>query len=138
MDHADALITLRLVEVRVTHVVFDSVCGEASIGSQLAVMLVHLANSPSEVLHVAFFLVLGGDPEEERRVEMEGHQGVHKSESVLVVERLHFPVHVTERVFEEASDVLKCSPFLGFVTRLRHFIAEFAEITVSCLSKGTI
>lgn len=138
VDHADALIALRLVEVRVTHVVFDSVRGEASIGSQLAVALVHLTDSPSKVFHHALFLVLGKDPAKEGGVEMEGDQGVHKSESVLVVERLHFPVDVAEGVFEEASDVLECSPFLCFVTRLRHFVHKFAKIAVSCLSKGTL
>ena len=83
VDHADALIALRLVEVRVTHVVFDSVRGEASIRRQLPVAFIHLTNAPSEVLNHALFLVLGNDPAQERGVKVEGNKGVHKSESVL-------------------------------------------------------
>lgn len=92
VDHADALVALRLVEVRVTHVVFDSVCGEATVICQLPVVSVHLTASPPPVLNHTLFLVLANNVGEERRVEVEGDERIHKSESVLLVEGLHFPV----------------------------------------------
>lgn len=56
-----------------------------------------------------------------------------ESDSVLSDQRVYFPVNVAKGVFEETSDVLESSPFLGHITRLSSVLNELTEITFSCL-----
>lgn len=61
-----------------------------------------------------------------------------ESDSVLSDQRVYFPVNVAKGVFEETSDVLESSPFLGHITRFSSVLNELAEITFSCLGKSSI
>ena len=67
---------------------------------------------------------------------MENEADPHKTDTVLLVEDFSFPVSVSHRVFEEPSDVLKCSPLLGLITGLLVVLNELAEITVGFTGEG--
>lgn len=58
-----------------------------------------------------------------------------EADAVLLVERLNFPIKITEWVLEETSNIFECSPLLCHITRLSCGIHELSEITVSLLGK---
>lgn len=69
---------------------------------------------------------------------MEDQQNPEETNAVLLMKRLNFPVEISKRIFEESSDVLECSPFLGHITGLSSCDNKLIEITVSLLSKSSI
>lgn len=137
VDHVQSLVTTHLMEVRVTNIVLDTVSRESTIASHLTVGLVDLTNSPAPVTDHVLLLVLDHDVEEEATPKMEDSEAPKETDTVLSVERLHFPVDVAEGVFEEAGEVLEGSPALGIVPRLLGLVHKLAEVTICVLCKGS-
>ena len=69
---------------------------------------------------------------------MEYEEDPGESDTVLGMEWLNFPVHVSKRVFSETSNVLECSPSLSVVSRFLGGVDEFAEVTISLLGQGSV
>mgnify|MGYP005764473785 CR=1 FL=1 len=65
------------------------------------------------------------------------HENPDDSDSVVVAVGLGLPVHVSEGVLEESSDVLESSPSLGFISRFLLSVNELGEVTVGFLSKSS-
>jgi hypothetical protein len=65
VDHAQALVSALLVQVRVLEVVLLSIIGEATILVSWAVLVVGLSNTVAPVLAHAFLLVLNEGPQDE-------------------------------------------------------------------------
>jgi hypothetical protein len=62
----------------------------------------------------------------------------HKSDSILFVEGVKFPVSVANWIFYEASNVLEGSPFLGFISWLLCVKNKLGEITIGFFSESSI
>jgi hypothetical protein len=82
--------------------------------------------------------VFDHDPQQERLVQVEDQQQPDETDAVLLHQGLHFPVNITEWIFEEASNVLERSPLLGHITRLSCSSDELSEITVCLFCKCSI
>ena len=137
VDHAEALATANLMEVGVSHIVLDTIHWHPSVTVQGAVGLVDLADAPAPVVTHLLLLVLHHDPEEEAAPQVEDDQGPDETHAVLIMERLSLPVGVAEWVFEEAGDILECSPSLRVVTGLLGLVYELSKVTISVLSEGS-
>ena len=137
VDHAEALVTPDLMEVRVAHVVLLAVNWEAAVLVGQTVLVVGLADTVAEVLNHLLLLVLDHDVQQETLVEMEDQTHPHEADTVLSVEGAHLPVGVGYGVLEEARDILERSPLLGVVTGLLSVVHELAEVAVGFLSKGS-
>ena len=137
VDHGETLVASDLMEVRVSHVVLDTVDGETTVTVHSSVHGVLLTISPSPVVDHLLLLVLDENPEDEAAVAVEHGHAPEESDAASLVERLSLPVHVAERVLEEAGNVLERSPSLGGVTRLLGRVNELAEIAISLLGKGS-
>ena len=133
VDHVDALVTAHLMEVRVSHVVLDTIGRESSVAHKVSVSLVGLTDSVAPVLNHSLLLILDHHVEEEAAPKVEDHEAPHEADAVLLVEWLNFPVHVAHWVLDEASNVLEGSPSLGIVSWLLGVVHELAEIAISVL-----
>ena len=100
-------------------------------------LAVSLSNAVTEVFNYLLFLVLNHNVQKERLIQVEHKTYPHKSDAVLFVEWAKLPVCITNWVFEEASDVLECSPFLGIVTRFFCIQDELSEVTISFFCKSS-
>ena len=136
MNHGDSLVPQTLMEVRVPDVVLFTVSGHTTISDSKRVFAVGLSQMPSPVLDHLLLLVLDHNIEEERLVQMEGKGHPHETDSVGLVERVHLPVGVGERVLEETGDVLERSPLLGLITGFLRVSDKLHEVTVSFLLQG--
>ena len=92
---------------------------------------------PSPFGSHVLFLVFADNVEEERLVQVVAHKNPDNSNSVLSTVRVGFPVHVTNRVLEESSNVLEGSPSLSFISRFLLVVNKFGEITVSFFSESS-
>ena len=131
VDHRQSLVPSHLMEVRVPDIVLDAIDWEAAITVHGSVRSVLLTNSPAPVVNHLLLLVLDKDPEEEAGPAVEDGEAPEEADAALLVERLSLPVHVAERVFEEAGNVLERSPSLGSITRLLSRVHKLAEISIS-------
>jgi len=135
VDHADSLVSLLLMEVRVSHIVLLTICWETSVRVRVVVVLIVITNVPSPLRHHVLFLLLRQQVEHERLIEVENQKNVEESNSVLVGQGSNLPEGVAERVFEEPGNVLECSPSLSSVSWLRSLIDKLADIAIGLLSK---
>lgn len=78
------------------------------------------------------------DIKEERLVKMPDEETPDKSDSVRFMKRIQFPISVSERILEETSNVLECSPLLSHVSRLSSSHHELVEVTICLLGKGSV
>jgi hypothetical protein len=69
---------------------------------------------------------------------VENKEEPEETDSVLSMERIHFPEDITEWVLPESSDVLEGSPLLCHVTRLSCGHNKLSEITICLLSECSI
>jgi hypothetical protein len=65
------------------------------------------------------------------------HQNPDDSHSVVGTVGLGLPVHVSEGVLEESSNVFECSPSLGLISRFLLGINELGEVTVGFFCEGS-
>ena len=137
VDHTESLVSSGLMEVRVSHVVLDTVHWESTVSVTHGVPLVSLTNSVSPVLDHSLLSGLLANVEEEGAEQVESNQEVHDSESVLSVEWFHLPVNVSGWVFVETGDVLVGSPSLSIVSWLVHVINELGEVSVGLFGQST-
>ena len=137
MDHAQSLVPSDLMEVRVANVVLDTVDGESTVSVAHGVPFVGLSNPISPVLNHSLLSVLLTHVEEEGAHEMESHEEVKDSESVLSVEDVCLPVEVTKWIFVEARDVLVGSPSLGIISWLVHLLHELCVVAISLFGQST-
>ena len=137
VDHRQSLVSSHLMEVGISHVVLDTVHWETTITVHGSVHGVLLTNSPSPVVDHLLLLVLDENPEEETGPAVEDSHAPEESDTASLVEWLGLPVHVAERVLEEAGNVLERSPSLSSVTRLLGSVDKFAEIAISVLGKSS-
>ena len=137
VDHAETLVTANLMEVGISHIVLDTIHRHPSVTVQGAVSLVDLADSPAPVVAHLLLLVLHHGPKEETAPQVEDYQAPDEAHAVLIMERLSLPVGITERVFEEAGDILERSPFLRVVTGLLGLVYELSKVTISVLSESS-
>jgi len=137
VHHAEALGTQSLMEVRVAHIVLFTVGRESPVSAAERLLGVGLAQMPAPALNHLLLLVLHHDVHDERLVQMECESHPHEPHSVLVVEHVHLPVAVAQRVLHEARDVLERSPFLRLVTRLLGAADELLEVAVGLFGKGS-
>ena len=137
VDHADSLIPSDLMEVGVSHVILLSVGWEPSVRVRRIVVLIHFSDVPLPLGDHALLLLLCEQVEHEGLVQVPDQEDVDNSNSVLVCQGCNFPEGVTEWVFEESSDVLECSPFLGHISWLLGLSNEFGIITVGLLSQSS-
>ena len=92
VNHIKALVTSNLMEVRVTHVILDTVDWESAITSHCSVSLVLFTDSPPPVLDHLLLLVLDHNVKEETAPKMEDGEAPKEANAVLSVERLYLPV----------------------------------------------
>ena len=132
-----SLVSALLMEVRVSHSVLFDVVWHGTVLFDLVVLIRCLSLSPSVHLAAAFLLHLGVQIEEEGSDHSPTEQEVHELHASIGVEWLDFPVNVSDWVFLEARDVLKDSPFLGFISWFSCILDEFCEVTVSLSRKSS-
>ena len=68
VDHADSLVSLLLMEVRVSHIVLLTICWETSVRVRVVVVLIVITNVPSPLRHHVLFLLLRQQVEHERLI----------------------------------------------------------------------
>ena len=88
------------------------------------------------MLNHLLFLVFDQYPKKEGLVEMEYEEAVHETDAVLRVERINFPVSVSNWVLKESSNVFEGSPSLCIVSWLLCCVDKLSEISISCLQQG--
>jgi hypothetical protein len=137
VDHTETLVSADLMEVSVSHIILMSISGHTSVGVSLAVFVVDFSNVPSPFLGHVLLLVFADNVEEERLVQVVAHKNPDDSNSVLSTVGVGFPVHVTNGVLEESSNVLEGSPSLSFISRFLLVVNKFGEITVSFFSESS-
>ena len=137
LDHTDSLVASDLMEVRVTQVVLVTVSRHTAVTVGAIVGLVQLTNAVSPVLNHLLLVVLHEHPEQEGLVQVEHEEHPGKSDAVLGVEGLNFPVHVSHGVLHEAGNVLEGSPSLSIVSGLLGGVDELAEVTVGLLGQSS-
>ena len=69
---------------------------------------------------------------------MEDDHTPHKTNAVLSVEGLRFPVEIADWVFEETGNVLERSPSLGIITRFLGVVHELEEVTISVFGQSSM
>jgi hypothetical protein len=69
---------------------------------------------------------------------MEDEKNPCKSDSVLIMEWLKFPIDITEWIFIESSEIFECSPFLSHISWLSCGVNKFMEIAICLLGKSSI
>lgn len=65
------------------------------------------------------------------------HQHPDDSHSVVSTVGLSLPVHVSDGVLEESSNVFECSPSLGLISWLLLCVNKLGEVTVSFFCEGS-
>ena len=137
-DHAELLVSPHLMEVRVSHVVLFMIGGHPLVVMDGQMSLVHFSKGVSPMGHHVLLLVSNKDKGDKRGIEMEPKEGPNKSDSVLGVERLEFPVSVGHRVLEEPSDIFEGSPFLGHVPGLVHRGDHLVEVAFCFFRQSSV
>ncbi len=69
---------------------------------------------------------------------MEDEQEPDEADTVLLLERLNFPIEIAEGVLEESCNILEGSPLLCHITRLSGCSNKLSEVTVGFLGKSSI
>ena len=69
---------------------------------------------------------------------MENKADPHDSNTILAVEGLHLPVHITEGILEEASNVLEGSHFLGLVSGFLGLVDKLHWLTISLFGQSSV
>ena len=137
VDHADSLISSDLMEIGVSNIVLLPVGWESSICVRGIIVLVDLSDVPLPLSDHAFFLLLGQKVKNEGLVQVPDQEDVDNSNSVLIRKGGNFPEGVTEWIFEESSEVLEGSPFLGHVSWLLGLCDELSVITIGLLGQSS-
>ena len=65
------------------------------------------------------------------------HKDPDDSDSVVSAVGVGLPVHVSNGVLEESSNVFECSPSLSLISRLLLSVNELGEVTVSFFCEGS-
>ena len=99
--------------------------------------LVGLADRVHPELNHRAFLASDSGPRYEAAVKLGDKQEPCNSDSVLSVQWLHFPVNVSEQVFEQSDNVLEDSPFLSDVSGFLRLHCESGQVTIGVFSESS-
>ena len=138
VDHVQALVPADLMEVGVAHVVLLAVHRVPSVSMWLVVGLVRLSNHVSPLSNHSFLLLLRQQVQVGRLEEMEDEAEPDIPDSILLVERLYFPITVPEGILVESCDVLESSPSLGIISGFPSSVDELGKVSVGLLGKSSI
>ncbi len=90
------------------------------------------------MINHAFLLSFDQHPDKEGLVQVEDEAAVHEADAVLCMERVDFPVSVSNWILEEARYVFERSPFLCVVSWLFHCVNKLAKVAISGLHQSSI
>ncbi len=126
------------MEVAVPQIVFLPVYWETSIFYSGSLGSIDFTNAPSPSVYHKLLLIFDVDIKEEAGIEMKDAQQPQEPDPVLTEERFGLPIDVAEGILEEASEVLKSSPFLSVVPGFRLLCGKLRKVAVSPLSQSSI
>ena len=110
----------------------------ATVLSSELMFVVRLTESVTPVFNHLLLLVLNHHKQQEGLVQMPNKANPNQTDSILLVERIQFPVSIADWVFVESSNIFERSPLLSVVSGLFSVEHKFAEISISFLGESSI
>ena len=138
IDHSEAFVTSDLMDVGVANIILLSVRWVATVLSSELMFVVRLTESVTPVFNHLLLLVLNHHKQQEGLVQMPNKANPNQTDSILLVERIQFPVSVADWVFVESGNIFERSPLLSVVSGLFSVEHKFAEISISFLGESSI